>query len=145
MAQTLSTLPQPKMPNEAGLYRQLKTASKTRRAWSLTRIENWAGQGIPDLLICDEKGEFHFVELKFCKANAVKLSPHQVSWLTRHRESSSWILAKRQPKPDARPSLHLYSASQALSVAADGLKTPSVFSCEHPFDWNEVFRLISPI
>ena len=145
MAKTLSILPQPTMTTEAGLYRQLKTANKSRRNWVLTRIENWVGQGIPDLLACDELGGLHFVELKFCKANAVNLSPYQVAWLTRHRKSSSWVLVKQQARADVKASLHLYSASQAISLAEEGLKTPAVGSFEHPFDWSAVFGLISPI
>ena len=97
------------------------------------------------MLVCDELGKFHFVELKFCKANAVNLSPHQVAWLTRHRTSSSWVLVKRQARPDVKATLHLYSASQAITLAEDGLKTPSIGSFDHPFDWNAVFDLISPI
>jgi hypothetical protein len=133
------------MTNEAGLYRQFKTANKSRRDWILTRIENWVGQGIPDLLACDEKGGLHFVELKFCKANAVNLSPHQVAWLTRHQKSSSWVLVKQQARADVKSTLHLYRASQAISLAEDGLKTPAAGTFEHPFDWNAVFNLISPI
>tara|TARA_B110000858_G_C17790397_1_gene469592 strand:- start:1430 stop:1831 length:402 start_codon:yes stop_codon:yes gene_type:complete len=133
------------MTTEAGLYKQLKTANKSRRNWTLTRIENWIGQGIPDLLACDENGGLHFIELKFCKANAVNLSPHQVAWLTRHRQSSSWVLVKRQSKAGAKATLHLYSASQAIALAEDGLKTTSAGDFEHPFDWTAVFQLISPI
>ena len=142
---TLSTLPQTKMPTEAGLYRQFKTANKSRRNWWLTRIENWVGQGIPDLLACDERGGLHFVELKFCKANAVNLSPHQVAWLTRHRRSSSWVLVKQQARADVKATLHLYRASQAIDLAENGLKTPAVGKFNHPFDWDAVFGLISPI
>ena len=145
MTKTLSTSPQLRMTTEAGLYKQLKTANKSRRNWTLTRIENWIGQGIPDLLACDENGGLHFIELKFCKANAVNLSPHQVAWLTRHRQSSSWVLVKRQSKAGDKATLHLYRASQAMALAEDGLKTPAVGSFEHPFDWNAVFGLISPI
>ena len=145
MAKALSISPQLRMTTEAGLYRQLKTANKSRRNWVLTRIENWVGQGIPDLLACDEFGGLHFVELKFSKANAVNLSPYQVAWLTRHRKSSSWVLVKQQARADVKASLHLYSASQAISLAEEGLKTPAVGSFEHPFDWNAVFGLISPI
>jgi hypothetical protein len=145
MTKTLSILPQQKMTNEAGLYRQFKTANKSRRNWTLTRIENWVGQGIPDLLACDENGGLHFVELKFCKANAVNLSPHQVAWLTRHRKSSSWVLVKQQARADVKAALHLYRASQAIPLAEDGLKTPAAGTFEHPFDWNAVFQLISPI
>ena len=96
-------------------------------------------------MVCDEAGKFHFIELKFCKANAVNLSPHQVAWLTRHRTSSSYVLVKQQAKPEVRASLHLYRASQAIPLAEDGLKTPSLGSFDHPFDWHKVFDLISPI
>jgi len=145
MAKTLSISPQLRMTNEAGLYKQLKAANKSRRNWWLTRIENWVGQGIPDLLACDEHGGLHFVELKFCKANAVNLSPYQVAWLTRHRKSSSWILVKQQARADVKAILHLYRASQAIDVAENGLKTPAVGKFNHPFDWDAIFKLISPI
>ena len=109
---------------EAGLYQQLKSAIKrSKRNLVLTRIENWAGQGIPDLLICDEKGLFHFIELKFVKANAVNLSPHQVAWLTRHKHSSSWVLIKKQNNPTTTPELYLYKATQAINLKMNGLKT----------------------
>ena len=68
---------------------------KSRRL-IFTRIESTALPGVPDLLICDESGKFHMVELKFITANAVSLRPHQVSWLTKHGKSSSWILVKKQ-------------------------------------------------
>ena len=145
MAKALSISPQLRMTTEAGLYRQLKTANKSRRNWALTRIENWVGQGIPDLLACDEVGGLHFIELKFCKANAVNLSPHQVSWLTRHRRSSSWVLVKQQARADVTATLRLYSASQAILLAENGLKTPAVGKFDHPFNWDAVFGLISPI
>ena len=118
--------------------------SRTRKL-SLTRIENWAGQGIPDLLICDELGLFHFVELKFCKGNAVNLSPHQVAWLTRHKTSSSWVLVKKQSKPETAPFLFLYHAKQAIELKSNGLKTEAVFACEKKFTWDSIFNLISGI
>ena len=103
------------------------------------------GRGLPDLMICDESGSFHFVELKFCKANAVNLSPHQVSWLTRHKHSSSWILVKQQSKAGSIPKLFLYHAKQAIDLKSSGLKTSSVYRCENKFDWDVVFNLIAPI
>jgi hypothetical protein len=138
------TLPQTKM--EAGLYQQLKAATKrSKRNLILTRIENWASQGIPDLLICDEVGKFHFVELKFCKANAVNLSPHQIAWHVRHKHSSCWTLIKKQNKPDSAPFLFLYHADQAMDLKADGLKTEPRLAHENKFLWEEVFSLICPI
>ena len=134
------------MKTEAAFYQQMRTAAKRiRPSLSLTRIENWAGQGIPDLLIGDEAGRFSFVELKFCRANAVNLSPHQVAWLMRHRLTSSWILIKQQRKPEAKPDVFLYHANQAIDVKTKGLKTEPRFKGPHPFDWSEILGLISPI
>jgi hypothetical protein len=33
--------------------------------------------GVPDVLLCDEEGDFHFVELKATGGRAVDLRPHQ--------------------------------------------------------------------
>ena len=129
------------MPTEAAFYRQLRAAAKKERPdLTFDRIENWIGQGIPDLLICDRKGLYHFVELKFCRANAVNLRPHQISWLTRHRHSSAWILIKQK-----RDKIHLYHACQAIHLKANGLKLCPQYKCSFPFDWDKIFRLICPI
>jgi len=131
---------------ESALYQQLRAASKrSKRKLILTRIENWASQGIPDLLICDETGKFHFVELKFVKANAVNLSPHQVAWHIRHKHSSCWTIIKKQNKPDSDPVLFLYHAEQAMDLKANGLKTEPKLHQEKKFLWDDVFDLICPI
>ena len=124
----------------------MRAASKrSKRNLTLTRIENWASQGIPDLLICDETGKFHFVELKFVKANAVNLSPHQVAWHIRHKHSSCWTIIKKQNKPDSDPVLFLYHAEQAMDLKANGLKTEPKLQQEKKFVWDDVFDLICPI
>ena len=131
---------------ESALYQQLRAASKrSKRKLILTRIENWASQGIPDLLICDETGKFHFVELKFVKANAVNLSPHQVAWHIRHKHSSCWTIIKKQNKPDSDPVIFLYHAEQAMELKANGLKTEPKLYQEKKFVWDDVFDLICPI
>ena len=131
---------------ESALYQQLRAASKrSKRNLTLTRIENWASQGIPDLLICDETGKFHFVELKFVKANAVNLSPHQVAWHIRHKHSSCWTIIKKQNKPDSDPVLFLYHAEQAMDLKANGLKTEPKLHQEKKFVCDDVFDLICPI
>ena len=131
---------------ESALYQQLRAASKrSKRNLTLTRIENWASQGIPDLLICGETGKFHFVELKFVKANAVNLSPHQVAWHIRHKHSSCWTIIKKQNKPDSDPVLFLYHAEQAMDLKANGLKTEPKLHQEKKFVWDDVFDLICPI
>ena len=103
------------------------------------------GAGIPDLLICDEFGVFHFVELKFLTSNGVTLQPSQVAWLSRHQHSPSWILIKKQNKPTDEPEMFLYPASAAVDLKMDGLQ--SVEPIHHQkgkFNWDMLFDLISP-
>jgi len=117
---------------------------RTRKKWTLTRIENWVGAGIPDLLICDDKGLFHLIELKFTKSNRVELRPTQVSWLTKHQHSSSWILIKKQNKPTDKAECLLYPASSAVDLKMEGIsKVEPLFRCQQPFCWEEIFSLIS--
>ena len=103
------------------------------------------GAGIPDLLICDERGNFHFIELKYLTGNAVTLQPSQVAWLTRHHHSSSWILIKRQTKPTEPTECLLYPASAAVDLKMDGItKVEPLFRCEQPFHWDTIFELTCP-
>ena len=126
---------------ESGFYKQVKEAAQRQsRKLSLTRIENWVGAGIPDVLLCDTHGCFHFVELKFTKTNKVDLRPSQVSWLTKHRHASCWILIKKQPTPAARAEMFLYKAEDAVDLKLDGLKDMKPeFHCVQPFRWDEMF------
>jgi len=96
-------------------------------------------------LICDEAGLFHMVELKFITGNAVSLRPHQVSWLTKHGGSSSWILVKKQKNNLEKSELHIYRADQAIDVKLDGLKTEPAMIQVQPFNWHDVFSLICPL
>ena len=132
---------------EAAFYLQMKTAAKTSKLRKLvfTRIESTAVPGVPDLLICDERGLFHMVELKFITGNAVNLRPHQVSWLTKHGRSSSWIFIKKQKNNLEKSELHIYRADQAIDVKLDGIKTEPVMVQTQPFNWSDVFSLISPM
>tara|TARA_R110001632_G_C11307100_1_gene414291 strand:+ start:1019 stop:1321 length:303 start_codon:yes stop_codon:yes gene_type:complete len=100
---------------------------------------------VPDLLVCDESGNFHMIELKFITGNAVSLRPHQVSWLTKHRHSSSWVFVKKQKNNLEKSELHIYKANQAIDVKLDGLKTEPAMIQLQPFNWNDVFNLISPL
>ena len=131
---------------ESGFYKQMKEATqRSKRKLLLTRIENSVGAGIPDLLICDEQGVFHFVELKFLTSNGVTLQPSQVAWLSRHHHSPTWILIKKQNKPMDDPELFLYPASAAVDLKMDGLQ--SVEPIHHQigkFNWDVILDLICP-
>ena len=152
MPQSPLTLPpKKKMPviavkREAGFYKQVKEAAqRSSRKLLLTRIENSVGAGIPDLLICDEQGTFHFVELKFLTGNAVTLQPSQVAWHSRHQHSSTWILIKRQTKATEPAECLLYKACDAVDLKMDGLTSVEpVLRCTQPFAWDEIFNLICP-
>jgi hypothetical protein len=122
-----------------------EATQRSNRKILLTRIENSIGAGIPDVLLCDEQGTFHFVELKFLTSNGVTLQPSQVAWLSRHHHSPSWILIKKQNKPTDDPELFLYPASAAVDLKMDGLQ--SVEPIHHQtgkFNWDVVFDLICP-
>jgi Holliday junction resolvase len=102
--------------------------------------------GVPDVLLCDEKGNFHLVELKFCNGNKVGLRPHQVSFLTRHQHSSSWILVKHQKINSKDYRILLFKAEEAVNLGMEGLKgsTP-VAEFQGPFvDWDGLFRVLAP-
>ena len=96
-------------------------------------------------MLCDEQGTFHFVELKFLTGNAVTLQPSQVAWLSRHQHSPSWILIKKQSKPEVPPEMFLYPASAAVDLKMYGLQSvEAIHYQEHPFDWDLLFDLICP-
>ena len=48
-----------------------------------TRIESWAGQGIPDLHGI-RQGRTVFVELKVTESDRINLSPFQIAWNYKH-------------------------------------------------------------
>ena len=82
---------------------------------------------------------------KFVKANAFNLSPHQVDWLTSHKQGSAWILIKKQNNPTTTAELYLYKATQAIDLKMNGLKTEPKEVWKAPFEWEKVWGLICPI
>ena len=110
----------------------------------LTRLETWAMPGVPDLLVCDEQGNFHMVELKFTKSNVVELRPHQVSFLSKHKHASVWVLIKKQAKNTDNPEIYLYHGRQAVDLRMEGLaQTEPVCKMEQPVDWEKIWGLIT--
>ena len=92
--------------------------------------------GIPDLLICDDKNLFHFVELKVTRGNVVKLSANQISWLTRYENASTWVLVRTKDE------IYLYSGKQAVDLRIRGLQLEPIFKTSTPFERQKLFRLI---
>lgn len=101
--------------------------------------------GVPDLLLCDEQGSFHFIELKATTSNSVRLSAHQVAWLKNHYDTSSWILVKQQKPQEQKHVLFLYQAEEAINLQKKGLKHFPHGRFESPVSWDLIFSLISPI
>ena len=129
----------------------LKTRMQTEKKIEHTRLETWAMPGVPDVLLCDHKGNFHFVELKATGSNAVEIRPHQVAWLTRHKHASTWILVRRAATRDPRTKdqreecFYLYKGDQAMDLKLDGLKVSPVYFAEKKADWDVVFDLICDV
>jgi Holliday junction resolvase len=153
MPQLLSTLlpqdrqiPQTAQKREADLWTRMKRGMKdSKRNFQATRLETWATPGVPDVVLLDEKGDFHFIELKATSSKAVDLRPHQVAWLCNHRHGSVWVLVKKLKTKKLEQQLFLFDGSDAMDLKLEGLKfTPKLHQIKD-FDWSEVFNLISPI
>jgi len=129
---------------EAGLWRLISDGLKSSgRKIETTRLESWAIPGIPDVLLCAEDGAFSFLELKVTKGRTGKLdlSPHQVSWLSRHSRANCFIVVR-----DSSLDISLFNGSDAVDLRMDGPSAVSplaVFS--EPYDWESFFRLTSPL
>ena len=122
---------------------------KSQKKFEHTRLETWAMPGVPDVVLCDEGGHFHFVELKATPSNSVELRPHQVSWLSRHKHASTWVLVLRtagrgtRTNKDPTPeSVSLYLGSDAVDLKWYGLRVEPVYRSEGKVDWEEIFDLI---
>jgi len=118
---------------------------KSLREWTTTRIETWAMPGVPDVLTCDEKGGFHFVELKATAGNACDLRPHQVAWLTKNGKGSVWVLVRKLATKNKPQSFYLYHGSLAMELKMEGLKVPPLYWTDSDLDWDVIMSLISPI
>ena len=99
---------------ESKFYNELKGITPQIR-W--TRIENTSLLGTPDLLGYNASGHFFTVELKVCKRNSVRLSPHQISFHVLHPKNS-FILVKSL----GSRSVKLYPGSAVRELEACGLK-----------------------
>ena len=99
---------------ESRFYNELKRITPQIR-W--TRIENTSLLGTPDLLGYNAFGHFFTVELKVCKRNSVRLSPHQISFHVTHPKNSFILVKRRGPR-----SVKLYPGSAVRELVTSGLK-----------------------
>jgi len=66
---------------ERKFYEKVK---KSIQQISWIRLENNSLHGTPDLLGYNNSGVFFTVELKVCKGNKIRFSPHQISFHVKH-------------------------------------------------------------
>ena len=102
------------MKLESKFYNELKRITPQIR-W--TRIENTSLLGTPDLLGYNAFGHFFTVELKVCRSNSVRLSPHQISFHVTHPKNSFILVQTRDPRV-----VKLYPGSMVRELDACGLK-----------------------
>ena len=100
--------------------------------------------GVPDVLLCDEDGDFHFVELKATGGKAVELRPHQVAWLSNHAHASAWVLVLKKKTKTLPQKVFLYPANAAMDLKLGGLEVEPLYEAEGDPDWEIIFGLISP-
>ena len=105
---------------ESKFYNELKGITPQIR-W--TRIENTSLLGTPDLLGYNAFGHFFTVELKVCKRNSVRLSPHQISFHVTHPKNSFILVKRLGPR-----SVKLYPGSMVRELDASGLKLEACHS-----------------
>ena len=102
------------MKPEQKFYEKIKRKFKT---FSLIRLENNSLHGTPDLLVCNASGHFFTVELKVCKGNKIRFSPHQISFHTRHPHNTFIMVETLDPS-----TVKLFRGSRIMELAACGLK-----------------------
>ena len=102
------------MKPEQKLYAKLK---KFIPKISWIRLENLSLSGTPDLLGYNTSGHFFTVELKVCKGNKIRFSPHQIAFHVKHPRNS-FIMVEALGSGTVK----LYEGSRILELDACGLE-----------------------
>ena len=102
------------MGPERKLYQKIK---KSFSNFSLIRLENNSLHGTPDLLVCNDSGHFFTIELKVCKGNKIRFSPHQISFHTRHPHNTFIMVQTLDPC-----TVKLFRGSRIEELVACGLQ-----------------------
>jgi hypothetical protein len=98
---------------EQKLYAKIK---KSIPEISWIRLENLSLSGTPDLLGYNTSGHFFTVELKVCKGNKIRFSPHQIAFHVRHPNNSFILVETLGPS-----TVKLFPGSMVQELAACGL------------------------
>jgi len=99
---------------ERKLYEKLKR-NCNKISW--IRLENLSLSGTPDLLGYNNSGHFFTVELKVCKGNKIRFSPHQIAFHVKHPKNS-FILVEHL----GQRSVKLFPGSGIMALESFGLK-----------------------
>jgi len=101
---------------EQKLYAKVK---KTIKDISWIRLENNSLHGTPDLLGYNNSGHFFTVELKVCKGNKIRFSPHQIAFHVKHPHNTFIIAEALGPR--SAKLIYMYPGSQIMELDACGL------------------------
>jgi hypothetical protein len=99
---------------EAKLYAKVK---KIIKDISWIRLENNSLLGTPDLLGYNNSGHFFTVELKVCRGNKIRFSPHQIAFHVRHPHNTFIIAEALGPG-----TVKLFRGSRIMELEACGFK-----------------------
>ena len=102
------------MAPERKLYQKLK---KNITTISWIRLENLSLSGTPDLLGYNTSGHFFTVELKVCRGNKIRFSPHQIAFHVKHPRNS-FILVEHL----GSGAVKLFPGSGIMALEAWGFK-----------------------
>ena len=102
------------MKPEQKFYEKIKRKFKKL---SLIRLENNSLHGTPDLLVCNNNGHFFTIELKVCKGNKIRFSPHQIAFHVKH-PNNTFICIEHL----GSGAVKLFRGSQILELEACGLE-----------------------
>ena len=102
------------MKPERKFYEKIK---KSFPQISWIRLENNSLLGTPDLLGYNNSGHFFTVELKVCRGNKIRFSPHQISFHVRHPHNTFIIAEALGPG-----TVKLFRGSRIMELEACGFK-----------------------
>ena len=74
------------------------------------------------------------------KSTKVALSPHQVSWQTRHGHSNSFVVVRGSDL-----AISVYMGADSTSLCMDGIDAVEALEVfEEPYDWKKFWGLTAP-
>ena len=129
----------PRKVKEASFWQSMR--NNLPKGWSATRLESRATQGVPDVLMQDNLGRWHLVELKTSKNITVDISPHQVAFATKHAIGSCWVAVKGTKQ--GYEGVYLYHGDAVMDLRLEGLNSTPTHFFSNPTAWEEFFRVLA--